>query len=144
MNINNLRVVLEKSVRDGQKIDESQFTEIAETILIHQPYVSNVWYALEPAVAQSKSQNSVYGKMMHKNIKLLNTEEFSEKENLIKEPFADGDYSIDPAEIWYHTAKKPGLQVTNPYFDEEYMKVIMYTMTLAIHDKNGWTRWKPT
>lgn len=138
INLENLRILMNQSIQTGQKIDSDLVSQMMTSIVANQPYIYNAYFALSPEYARKNFKRNLYVSVNHKDIRMINTPDFSKKENIIREEYTDVDYDQDPHEIWYHAAKRgPGLQITDPYFDASYMKVTMFSLVMALQDNHG-------
>lgn len=138
MTLDTIQSIINKNIKDGKKVDEVELESVMISMISGQSYVFNVYYALEPKYARKLSGHESYVYVVHKDIRLLGTEKFSQKKNIIQERFFEGDYFQNPKEVWYHAAKKDdSLQITPPYFDSTYMKVTMFSLVVPLKDAQG-------
>lgn len=138
INLENLKALVAQGLKPGQKIDLDVMDQVMTSMVAQQPYVQNAYFALTPKYAQKNFKEKFYVVFNHKDIRLMNTDEFSKKENVVREIYTDVDYVNNPNEIWYHAAQAaPGMQITDPYFDASYMKMTMFSVSMAVQDSQG-------
>lgn len=141
MTLESIQSLLNKAIRDKEKIDEEAIQSVTMALISSQPYVFSLFYALEPRYAQSLKKQNYYIYALLKDFSLIGTDAFSEKKNIKMYEYFDGDYyknAYGSNQRWYHAAKgTKSIFLTEPYYDAPYLKLTMFTAVLALTDKDG-------
>lgn len=140
MTLESVSSLIHKSIRNKEKIDEEDLKSVTMALISSQPYVYSLFYALEPKYAKNLKDKEYYIYALLKDFNLIGSEEFSEKKNIQRNEYFDGDYYNNAKgsnQNWYHAAKnEKSIFLTEPYFDSSYLKFTMFSVVLPLKGEN--------
>ena len=92
------------------------------------------YLALEPSKAQHYFNQDGYLLAVHKNSIQRDSSRYNRPQHMLTETWNDPIYANDPRKFWYHLSKRnPDIQVTPIYFDDEYLKTQLFTVSQAFY-----------
>lgn len=92
------------------------------------------YFAFEKKLARKYFGQEGYILNINKNFRDYGTPRYGKPENSRADVWTDPQYMTNQKEVWYHAAKRSqGFENSPIYFDENYMKVWMFTVAKGIY-----------
>jgi len=106
---------------------------MAENLQFENNQFSN-YVAFEPAKARQYFNQRGKMLMVHKNIALRDTVKYNKPQYMIQNSWKEPSYANDPRKSWYYLNKyNKGLQITPVYFDAEYTKMSVFSLSQGLY-----------
>lgn len=134
INLSVLEVIVLRRLTRQIPFRERDFSTIMVPLISARKNQYNIYFALneEQSLKFFKKKGAAY--TVSKNKDLLNTDNYNNPETFTTQIFYSDSYHHDPNEIWYHAGKRSrGFEVSDIYFDRNYMKVWMYSIVKGIY-----------
>ncbi len=121
--------------------DESELEELRKlmaTSLQMRPLQFSYFFAFEPIKARKLFKKPAFVGALYKNTSLRNNSvAYNAPENMIFSSWPDTHYLKNNREQWYHQNKgKQAAQKTDVFFDKNYTKATVFSVTQGIYDAN--------
>lgn len=137
INLSVLEVIVLRRLTRQIPFRKKDFSTIMNPLISNRKNQFNIYFALneEMSLKFFKKKGAAY--TVSKNKDLLNTDQFNNPETFTTKIFYSNNYHSDPNEVWYHAGKRShSFEVSDIYFDRNYMKVWMYSIVKGIYFKD--------
>lgn len=137
INLSVLEVIVLRRLTRQIPFREKDFATIMIPLISNRKNQFNIYFALNEEMSLKFFNKKGAAYTVSKNKDLLNTDNFNNPETFKTKIFYSNNYHSDPNEVWYHAGKKSrGFEVSDIYFDQNYMKVWMYSIVKGIYFKD--------
>lgn len=137
INLSVLEVIVLRRLTRQIPFREKDFSTIMNPLISNRKNQFNIYFALNEEMSLKFFRTKGAAYTVSKNKDLLNTDQFNNPETFTTKIFYSNNYQSDPNEVWYHAGKKSrGFEVSDIYFDRNYMKVWMYSIVKGIYFKD--------